>query len=149
MGSGYSWIAHRYANYKEKRDVDEQKKIWQQNARSSYDAKLQRLMDQIASDVEQYNQLFSDWHECKATLDKTAKGVAVRRGECSVTVTAKDGSVIGIAWRESVDPVQKPKADSLEVAADDKGEIKYKHSADFLDVAHASELILGPVLCGQ
>src|ERR1700686_2694696 len=83
MGTGYSWVAHRYANYKEKRDVDELQKIWQQNARSSYDAKLDQLKEQIASDAEQYSQLFSEWSECKATCDQIANGIIVRRGECS------------------------------------------------------------------
>ena len=60
----------------------------------------------------------------------------------------KTGStVIKIYWGFSAG-IAPEKSDTLEIVADDQGDIRYKHGKDLLvDVSDASQIILDPVLC--
>jgi hypothetical protein len=142
------WIQDRFDKFQAKLAADQQRQQWNNKARQSYDAHFDALKSRVEQDIDAYNQLFSKVQDCKATfIPAHENGFAAACKGNRVLLEKTNSSIIKIYWGGGLG-IAPDKSDTLEIVADDVGEVRYKHGKTFLaDVSDASQMILDPVLC--
>jgi hypothetical protein len=143
------WVKQRLKKFEEKTAADHQRQNWNHKAIARYDTMFDELKERVRADVEAYNKVFASHRQCAASFAPDGSGfrVSCQMGGMIAFVKRDNGQIISIGWGH--DPMMRAeKSDTLEIVADDQGDVRYKHKKGFLaDVSEASELILDPVLC--
>jgi hypothetical protein len=143
------WVKQRLKTFEDNIAAGDQRQSWNQKAMARYDAMFDELKERVRADVEAYNKVFASHRQCAASFAPDGSGFRV---SCQIAgmiafVKREKGQIISIGWGH--DPMMRTeKSDTLEIVADDQGDVRYMHKKDLLaDVSQASELILDPVLC--
>jgi hypothetical protein len=146
------WLHERYQRYKDKMARERLREHHQASAIAKFPSMFEGLRTTIVQDVTEYNGLFgqkTEDHHCRASIDAIPTGFVVAVGSVLVRVTRQAGSTV-ISMGYSGMPTGRPSSDHIDVATDDQGKVGFRHGGndEFIDAAYASQIILGPVLCG-
>jgi hypothetical protein len=143
------WVLRRFAAFQDKQEAKEKRQRWDNKATASYDAMYHALAERVEKDVETYNGLFSAHGRCRANFVSDGSGFSVSCDELPMKVNATPTPpVIKLDWIK--DRFSRPvKSATLEIVADDSGNVRYKAGQKLLaDLSEASEIVLESVLCG-
>jgi len=141
------WIAEKFREQQERQAQHEREQIGQKNAVQMYDKMLLALKDQVTVDVAAYCRHAGN--DVAKVADKADGGFVVTCGPRTATVNRGDGTAITWAQQSSAVKAHGIAHDGVEVAADPKGDIRYKQGTRFVDAEALSRVILEPVLFGS
>lgn len=138
------WVERRLQLYRQKQSEEKQRQFWQQKASAIYPAQFDALQEQIASDVNQYNEGYPLLHQCRATVHREVGKIAISTHEKHVIVSKADANVIQLKYILGTKETQE----YLEVTSDTAGNVRYRQGERLLaSHENASELILDRILC--
>ena len=164
-----NWILKRVEAYKERLAKEEQTKTWRQDAQAKYNEFFDGLKNQIQRDLQTYNNIPHVDRQASILKDEPGMIEISCAGSDKLARVEKcaGSTIIKITWlpvhpinsdpfyknnrprdqrRPSVRRVVKVESDELEVAPDDKGNIRFQHKGTFLlSFNKASEIVLDPI----
>jgi hypothetical protein len=141
------WIANKFREQQEQQAQREREQLGQKTAVQMYDKMLLALKEHVAVDVAAYCRHAG--HEAAKVTDNADGGFVVTCGPRTVTVHRGEGTAITWAHQSSAVKAHGIAHDRVEVAADSKGDIRYKQGTRFVDAEAVSRVILEPVLFGS
>jgi hypothetical protein len=150
VGMASDWIQKRFQDHQKKTKALSQRRIWDQKAVDSVGAKFSELEDRIKLDVSDYNRLFGSLDaECKVQVGRSASSLTIERESTGQTVAVGKHESILKVLRYSGSITNHSPEETIEIIADDNGNILYRHKGkDHSDASTVSEIIIGPLLCG-